>query len=269
MILTSSNWNDKTHGNKKIDTYFRDLLRNKQFQEEIKAWRILIAKEKWSLEKVERVFNLYKEYEKEEVKLKRYLRSKDSYKLKKEICLKYNLSDNWFSTLTSTHAMSVTSHSFDTCNLEDWEDRAEPINIHYFHAKFENFDDDIFPINIKIHNYATKRDLINFIETRWPDIALHLKKKRFKSRKIDNKMLDFIWDNRTLGTKQIKKELDVKFPSNDLVYFEINKIISDERKRLKKMGNNDNLLPPYWEKIDKYRKKTGKSNKKVGNNVGQ
>lgn len=90
-----------------------------------------------------------------------------------------------------------------------------------------------YPSAVLIHKKASKRDVLDFIEKRWPWINQWLDDKslKYKPRKIRQEILDFIWERRNLPAKKIKEKLDASFPKNGLVYFEISKIISIEKRR--------------------------------------
>ena len=94
-----------------------------------------------------------------------------------------------------------------------------------------------FPVAVYIHPRASKRDVLHFIEKRWPWIESELrspdapKALRVRARKHKQEVLDFIWLNRDLPAKEIKKRLDGVFPENGLVYYEFSKIIQQESKR--------------------------------------
>ena len=98
----------------------------------------------------------------------------------------------------------------------------------------------IYPISIDIHRFASKRDILDFIDNRWELIEDSLntytdeKKKRFRKRKYDRKLLDFIWKNRDLKSKELIELLNKEFPKNGLVYFEISKLIQLEKNRRNK-----------------------------------
>jgi len=95
-----------------------------------------------------------------------------------------------------------------------------------------------YPVSIDIHKYASKRDVLDYIEKNWEKIYINClgehtdyKPMRFRKRKIDREIVDFIWASKTLKGKEIKKLLDEKFPHNGIIYYEIPKIISIERGR--------------------------------------
>lgn len=91
-----------------------------------------------------------------------------------------------------------------------------------------------YPIAICINSRASKRDVLDFIEKRWPWISsMSDLEKPFKMRKRKHSqdILDFIWENRGLPAKEIKNRLNKNFPDNGFVYYEISKIIQLEKDR--------------------------------------
>jgi len=105
-----------------------------------------------------------------------------------------------------------------------------------------------FPVAIALHKFSTKRDLLDFIEKEWNTIEEILSRYREKpyrgrNKKIDWDMVDFIWENRNLRSKEIKEKLNAEFPQNGLVYNDILKIISLEKKKRNKNIAQDKKYP--------------------------
>ena len=93
-----------------------------------------------------------------------------------------------------------------------------------------------YPVSIDLHKFVTKRDILDFINKRWDIIEDLLmkssgKKKRFRQRKLDRRLVDFIWEKRELPLKKIATALKVEFPKSGLMYYEIAKIINLEKRR--------------------------------------
>ena len=93
-----------------------------------------------------------------------------------------------------------------------------------------------FPVSISINRYASKRDVIDYIEKKWKFIESALgeyrdKSLKLKSRKFNQVMIDFIWDNKAIKSQEIVKLLDVKFPKHGLAYYEVSKLIQIEKQR--------------------------------------
>ena len=133
-------------------------------------------------------------------------------------------------------------HELDVCELYDEED--EYLN--------ENFpvDFDIppsrnprrraqihaFPIHMGINIYATKRDVLDFVNKRWDYIRYLLDgniTEKPKSPRIKPKAQrdNLIWENRDLPAKEIADKVNQHFPSENLTYADINSILYYLRKR--------------------------------------
>lgn len=100
-----------------------------------------------------------------------------------------------------------------------------------------------YPIVIKLHPAVTQRDLVDYIRSNWPKIDFFLSQYRdeesklgkIKTRNISKKTRnDFIYENRQLPRRQIKEMVEATF-GEELDYEYIGKIISEERKRRKKV----------------------------------
>ncbi len=96
-----------------------------------------------------------------------------------------------------------------------------------------------YPVAIGIHPRASKRDVLDYIEKRWPWIEANFGLRdgveagalKIKKRKHSQKLLDFLWENRQSPPKTLKKRLDEEFPGNGLVYFEITRLLRYERQK--------------------------------------
>lgn len=100
----------------------------------------------------------------------------------------------------------------------------------------KEYDCKAFPVELDIHAYATKRDVLDFINKRWEEVQDHLSLDRSKSirirkRSIPIEMTDYIWENRNLSRKEINNKVKTKFPGYNFGYEGIAKIISLEKKR--------------------------------------
>jgi hypothetical protein len=98
-----------------------------------------------------------------------------------------------------------------------------------------------YPVSIDIHKYATKRDVLDYIEKRWSFIEDYLgtytsEKVRFRKRKMDREIVDYIWENRKVKSKNILELINKKYPDNklNLGYEDVLKIISNEKFRRSK-----------------------------------
>ena len=106
-------------------------------------------------------------------------------------------------------------------------------------------DIEHYPVSVRISPYASKRDILNYIERFYPYI-LHLQKDykdtkikigKFKTRKSNiQERNDFIYKNRNLSRKEIMHLVGDKFGPNAVIdYGYIGKIISMEKKKRKEV----------------------------------
>ena len=245
----------QTQGNKKLRQYVDDLLRNEHF---MKAARELFSATDSRPDRFDEIMILVNEYRKLDKRARKFLKEYDS-KLDgamDKMVEKYGLDTQllapvlpYMTTLKIDEMSEGMKESilyggqFDMCFLVDNED--EQLNPAYtppplaldMHKKNHI---KAFPVSIDLHRFATKRDVLDYIEKEWPRIENVLgiyreyKNIKFRKRKLDRKLLDFIWDHRNLHTKELKRLLDKEFPANGLGYYELYKIISLEKQRRRK-----------------------------------
>jgi hypothetical protein len=129
-------------------------------------------------------------------------------------------------------------------------DMCIPLNLHDEELQGERYDGIItlrpylimsrlaYPVAIGIHPGASKNDVLDYVEKRWPEIENNLRRSepfdkavRQRKRKHDQELLDFIWENRNFADKHTKELLDEKFPNNGIAYYEINKLMHLEGSR--------------------------------------
>jgi len=229
IYVLEKNFNKKeSQGRKKLTQYIEDLKRNAQFRKDFK--------------KLCHVPINNKTFGEEAIKLME--RYKITYGTLE--CLDYYIDDketfNWGTVVPD----KLMYDNHDMCTIMNalelrYGNKYSKINKQYWN---ENIDSEFiiasyllsYPISINIHKFASKRDVLDFIERNWPIINNFLKPyrtkpKRIRKRKIDRKIIDFIWENRELSAKQILKKLDKEFPNHGLVYYEIKKIIRVEKSR--------------------------------------
>ncbi len=251
-----------TQGQAKMLRYIEDLIRNKQFKRLIKRLRNLSKLRTmpkgnyydWTLEEQKKhdginneLHSIAQGYEALRKRCKKVLRKKDSV-VREKIASDYGLDNDLIN-----HALALLGKNEETikwskkeidpdmCKLIDlYEEEMSPLNkgeeIIYLNLVRQLLI-TAYPVAIAIHPRASKRDVLDYIEKRWKWIdakqwmfnqkgALKIKK-----RKHSQEMIDFIWANRSLPAKQIEKKLNKKFPNNELVYYEISKIIQIEKQR--------------------------------------
>ena len=253
-----------TQGQKKIIRLIDDLIRNKPFISCLKRLMQIQNKSQKrygagynTLTKEQRTeFNnfhkeadaIIDEYEKLKKRTKKLLHNRE-YKIKQKIAWGYGL-DSYLINLAiarykkdkyevSTYLME----GGDMCRVHaDLGKEMWPFNRGEDFSKMDikrQLELIAYPISIGIHRKASKRDILDFIEKEWSIISISIKDYEEKSyrarkRKHSQKMLDFIWENRSLPINKIKKNLDIEFPQNGIVYYEINKLIQlEKQKRLK------------------------------------
>lgn len=243
----------ETQGQKKIKQYIEDLLRNKHFIRLINKLKITYSNlGEGNFEEVERLIKEYKKLDKKAVKYERDYFA-EFERLRTVIVEEYGL-DNELMRPVMTSVSSLNDGKLKESLMYDLLDTDLCITV-------DNYDENLnqvyppipfwldkrkrdhlkaFPISIDLHRFTTKRDLLDYIEKRWPWIENMLgtyrenKRIKFRKRKLDRKMIDFIWDRRSMGIKDIKKALDIKYPQNNLIYYEIYKLISIEKHRRNK-----------------------------------
>ncbi len=107
------------------------------------------------------------------------------------------------------------------------------------------YTEEQFPVVIRISPYASKRDILNYVEKLYrfsiePFQKANQKKTtlgKVKNKKtIIEKRNDFIYENRKLPRKEIMRLIGDKFGSNNIIdYGYIGKIISLEKRKRKEL----------------------------------
>ncbi len=241
----------QTQGNKKLNQIIGDLKRNAYFVRSLKKIEKYLAEQKLSDirkdddfegEMTDRIMALDEEL-KDIANYYRQTRSKTE-NLIQNLIEKYAIDPELITELSVERILKSEHENigeiYDMCRVVDYQDVMNapdfgdpPIQLDMQIQR--GFD--VYPIHLEIHRLASKRDVLDFIEKRWEFIDSFLysyrgeKKLRIRQRKLSRKVVDLIWDNRKLNQKKIKELLDEKFPENTLVYNEIYKIISLEKKR--------------------------------------
>jgi len=220
---------EESQGRRKFTQYIEDLKRNENFRKDFnKLCKISIRENK--------------KFEKEATKVMR----KYGITYGTLEGLGYYIDDKEEFNWGSLNPRSLICDDYDMCMIVDtfqlkYGKKYQKINKEYWN---EDFDPEIiiksylssYPIGINIHKFASKRDVIDFIEKRWPSINAFLKTyrekpKRIRKRKLSRKLADCIWENHNLPVKKIKQIIDEEFPHNGLVYWQILKIKNLEKKR--------------------------------------
>jgi hypothetical protein len=228
-----------TQGQKKIKQLLEDIRRNKKFAQKISP--LTKAKPKYKPEDLHLLYGMYQNYfTMLQVFRKKFLLFDTNYKLRRAICREYGIDAQLLDWLV--HASKEgrlegwdfsEATSDDVCFLEIAESETL-IDIHTFHlTKVDQTDRAVYPVRINLHRFASKRDVLDFVEKRWDYISTHLKEKRIKKRKLPRGVNDFIWKNREKKAKEIASLINDIYPQFSFTYSEVSKILTDERKRRK------------------------------------
>lgn len=224
----------ETQGSKKIKNFLNDLIRNEIFIKEIKKYI------KISSTPFEQVNDLL-------------LEKKDNLMI--NICLKYNLGYDEFNKIIESFELLKEGEKLteienstiknDIClisnNYINPEDLSERDKKYYEIFGLEEVDKIVngyaYPIKIEIRTLASKNDVIDFIDKNWKKIEKlmewrNVKKINIRERK-NEKIYNLIYDNKKLKTKDLKEKIEKELGIT-MVYYEINKIKSKEKKRRKK-----------------------------------
>jgi len=236
----------ETQGHRKRKRMYADLLRNYSLRRVLK--RIRKARRK----SINRSDNGISDIVDEFVKLKRKVA-----KYHKKMGLHYNFA------VAEAHA--IEGHLIDALIYEREGDRKSADFLKRFHYEmdmctvFDLYDEEFcgensdgiitlrpylimsrlaYPVAIGIHPGASKNDVLDFVEKRWSEVENNLRRGepfekavRQRKRKHDQKILDFIWENKGFADKYTKELLEKKFPNNGITYYEINKLIHLESER--------------------------------------
>ena len=245
-----------TQGSIKMERYIDELVRNSEFRNLMRRMRKAADKE-WPSDinaaaksAFQRRFEnehlgIYKGYEHLRKRAKRI--TGNAQKLRELIAEKYGLDGNliaYAEAKISGKAEWVTTArgkaDADLCEIEE-------IGCETLHP-FNPGEEIIYlnpglrerraarPVAITIHPLATKTDILDFVEKRWPWIESFLRPNetkglKYRPQKNPQEVLDFLWSNKHLPSKKIKKLLDKKYPQNKLVYYEINALLRNEAKK--------------------------------------
>ncbi len=231
----------KTQGQKKMKQLLEDTRRNSKFLKDLK--KINESMPAYEHVDVKPLYMLYRFFLHELISFRKSNLSKNrTHKLKVRLCENYGIDpllldhllfDERNDQLENLDFSEETTS--DICIVESSEQNEKPLDLHSFHLKeIDGIEKKIYPVNIKIHKFATKRDTLDFIEKNWTkEVGPYLYKKRIKQRKLPREAIDFIWENRDKKAKEIILLLESKYPNIKLFYFDISKIISEEKKRRK------------------------------------
>lgn len=113
-----------------------------------------------------------------------------------------------------------------------------------FSEKLQNQEDRLYPIAIRINPYATKRDVLDFVEKLFPTQIAHMQEEyrtdatNFNKNKTKLKntqvIYDFIYKHKDHSYKELQQMVNAEF-GRIFDHGEIGKIISSETKRRKQV----------------------------------
>lgn len=228
----------KTQGQKKLKQILEDARRNATFSKKVR--QLAKAKPKYTSKHLEFLYAAYRKY----LFLlatfrKEFLLSVKNYQLRRALCRDYGIDPVLLDRLV--HAARndrlegwdfSEETSGDMCMVETKDDADLIEDIHNFHlTTVDQTDREVYPIKLSIHRFASKRDVLDFVDKQWNLISPYLEEKRIKERKLPREVLDFIWKHKNKKAKDIAELVSDKYPKHSLVYYEINKILSEEKKR--------------------------------------
>ncbi len=236
----------ETQGHKKMLQYVEDLKRNKRFLRDLSKYK------KYS-KNIDTAFNngfynLIEKYQQLNKNTKKFIKKyeKDFERITSKIAENYGLDRNLLGFITWSMNEKVNRFSnyyedyLDMCIYDDSNDYSDsdhpdlpmllnPVRRNHLQA---------YPVSISIHKFASKRDVLDYIEKKWDSIYNNIlstytdgKRVRFRKRKLERKIVDFIWNNKNRKVQEIKELLDKEFLGNGLAYYEIHKIIAIEKVR--------------------------------------
>lgn len=229
---------EKTHGQIKMKQLLEDARRDLKFAKKLE--KFAKGKSTYRVDELSRIYLIYSVYLSELRKFqKKYLFSDKYYRLKKSLCRKYGIDPVLFDRLANGFRNNrlegwdfSEDSSSDMCTVEIGDEHENPEDIHDFHVKtIDQITKFVYPVKIRVHAFASQRDIIDFVEKRWNLISPFLKEKRIKQRKLPREVSDFIWKHRGKKAKEISILVSKHFPEHPLMYFEINRFLNDERKR--------------------------------------
>ncbi len=245
-----------TQGNKKMRQVLEDIVRNKNFLNDFNKY-LSLSKSNAKVEQpsTETALLMFKvlELEKLQKRIMKRIFKKDiiTTKLRKSLKIiaeKYDIDRALMpSILGYFMAEEVGKYSFldfvDVCEIVGTELFVEEITNGLKRFGGKELDEITHPVMIKLSRLTTKRDLLDFVNKKWPEIKNYLynngdEKESIRIRKrpkASRAVLDFIFEKYRNGAQYVVKLLDDKFPGHGLSYSEVTKLFNQERERRKKL----------------------------------
>jgi len=262
MVKKKQPKKEATQGHIKMMLHIEDVIRNEHFLkalEQLKQSVNLLDETKgnydeWSVEQKKRhdwinkeLGEIIREYERLRKRCAKVFYDKKFRKLE-QIASKFSFDDALLNVAIGMKDgndfwLKYYGEEIDMCTIQDLQDdQLNPANkgeeIIYLRPS-RQIHLMAYPIAIDINARASKRDVLDFVEKKWSWIDAKLRESEKKAlkivfnkkRKIDRGITDFIWSHKDMPSKKVKDLLNVKFPENDLVGYEINDIIKREKKK--------------------------------------
>lgn len=241
-----------TQSQAKLLQYIEDLRRNEYFMRKIARLKELTDTDKHEkashLEEVgmDKLFEEYVEYEDavlDEVEKLTHEYNKIIEQLSKDFGIDYDTITTVFMYDITEKEDMVQSPVFDLCTVTDNYSRDlsdESQHVPIFLDTHRQSHIRAYPVSIDLHRFASKRDVLDFVNKRWDMIEESLgqyndegKPKRFRKRKYNLEVIDYIWANRSMTHSTLADLVNAKFPNSAHVisYVEVQKIIFAEKLR--------------------------------------
>lgn len=195
-----------SQGNKKLEQYLEDLRKNKDFQK-----RVAEIKQEKSKEKRD--------------------------KLLVKLCEDFGIDWELFQNIRENENDNSLNWAKDIDMCEIGFDFDDSFSGNSFKSNLENkLHKKAYPISIDLHKFSSKRDVLDYVDKNWKTIEGYLKFFRNKPKRIrqrkNEKRDEFIWKNKKLPIKEIRKLVKENFPGTIMMgYEDVSKVISLERKR--------------------------------------
>ncbi len=231
----------ETQGNKKMKLYIEELIRNRPFVRSVKKLMKLARKDKTAFkrydemteeEKTKRdsfnkeIYEILDSYEKLRKRCRKLL-CDDYTRIQSAIAEEYSIDGSQIQYIkhlldekkkgdpdTSTYMEDLAE--LDMCKIDNlYESELSPLNkseeIIYLNIQRQLFV-TAYPTAICINPRASKRDVLDYINKKWKWIEEDMNsrgeglKLKYRTRKYGQKLLDFIWENRNLPSKELEAE---------------------------------------------------------------
>lgn len=242
----------ETQSQAKLRQYVEDLRRNEHFMKKIKRLKVLVQteghektanKEEVGMDKIYEKYIEYENKVREQSKKLTHEYNRIIEHLSEEYGIDYEtISTIFIYDLTQKEEL-LKSYVFDLCTITDNYD----LDLNEVYQSVPVFMDTgrqshirAYPVSIDLHRFASKRDVLDFVNKRWDLIEDSLrqysedgKATRFRKRKYDLEIIDYIWQNRLEPHDRLATMVSEKFPDTSHVfsYVEIQKIVTTEKIR--------------------------------------